>query len=142
MELIEVQTIVNAPLERVWECFNQSQHILGWNFASDDWHCPKAESDFRVGGKFCNTMAAKDGSFSFDFWGIYREIMPQQKLVFSLGEDLGESRWVEVHFEDVVDGVRVLERFVPEDQNAAEMQKQGWQMILNNFKAYCEQYQD
>jgi uncharacterized protein YndB with AHSA1/START domain len=68
--------------------------------------------------------------------------MPQQKLVFSLGEDLGESRWVEVHFEDVVDGVRVLERFVPEDQNAAEMQKQGWQMILNNFKAYCEQYQD
>ena len=138
MNLIEVEVTVNAPLEHVWNCFNQSQHIVGWNFAADSWHCPKAEADFVVGGKFCNTMAAKDGSFSFDFWGHYRAIEPMSHVAFSLGEDLGESRYVEVDFLEVEGGVRVVERFVPETQNPEDMQRGGWQAILENFKSYCE----
>jgi uncharacterized protein YndB with AHSA1/START domain len=138
MEMIEIEVVVNAPMNVVWDCFNSSEHIVGWNFASDDWHCPESEVDFQVGGKFSNKMSAQDGSFSFDFWGYYREIVPQSRLVFSLGEDLGENRMVEVEFEEVADGIKVIEKFTPEDQNSADLQRQGWQMILNNFKNYCE----
>lgn len=138
MQMIEVEVLVQAPLEKVWNCFNSSEHITCWNFASDDWHCPSSEVDFKVGGKFSNAMAAKDGSFSFDFWGYYREITPMSRVVFSLGEDLGESRNVEVEFFQTEAGVKVVERFTPEDQNSEELQRQGWQMILNNFKKYCE----
>lgn len=138
MQMIEVEVLVQASLEKVWNCFNSSEHITGWNFASDDWHCPSSEVDFQVGGKFNNAMAAKDGSFSFDFWGHYREITPMSRVVFSLGEDLGESRNVEVEFFETEAGVKVVERFTPEDQNSEELQRQGWQMILNNFKKYCE----
>lgn len=138
MEMLEVQTEVHAELERVWRCFTQPEHIIHWNFASDEWHCPEAKSDFEVGGKFSYQMAAKDGSFSFDFWGIFQEIVPNHKIKFSLGEDLGTSRFVEVKFVFDMGVTRVTERFVPESENPVDMQQQGWQLILDNFKKHCE----
>ncbi len=143
MDLITVESVVATDLETVWNCFIEPGHIRGWNFASDDWHCPEAESDFRVGGKFMYKMAAKDGSFAFDYWGYFRSIEPKTALEFALGEDLGESRWVRVEFSVLADngGVRVVEQFVPEDQNPLDMQRMGWQLILDNFKKYCESLQ-
>jgi len=140
MEPLVVKVVVNASIEQVWNSFTEPHHIRGWNFASDDWHCPKADSDLRVGGKFCYTMAAKDGSMQFDFWGHFRVVKPMQSLEFSLGEDLGSSRWVRVDISEMLDGSGVLveEQFVPEDQNPLEMQQMGWQMILDNFKKYTE----
>ncbi len=140
MEMIEVRTVIHSDLHVVWDCFTNPLHITGWNFASEDWHCPKAESMLEEGGKFCYTMAAKDGSMSFDYWGHFRKIEAQGFLEFSLGEDLGESRWVSVEFKKMPngEGVEVIERFVPEDQNPLDMQRMGWQMILDNFKKYCE----
>jgi len=131
---ITVHADVNAPLSKVWECWNAPEHIVHWNFANDDWHSPKAENDFHVGGKFTYTMAAKDGSFSFDFWGIYTEIYDQNSLAYSLGDD----RKVKVTFEDKGGRTQVTETFDAESQNPVEMQQAGWQAILNNFKKYVE----
>jgi uncharacterized protein YndB with AHSA1/START domain len=138
MELLVVQSEIECPLETVWSYFTDPKHIQNWNFASDDWHCPEATSVFQVGGKFNNKMAAKDGSFAFDYWGIFQEISPNKKLKFSLGEDLGSSRYVEVAFISEGRVTRVIEGFVPETENPIELQQQGWQMILDNFKKYCE----
>ncbi len=138
MEPIQIEVLINAPVEIVWNCFTQAEHIMQWNHAGDDWHCPKAELDLSVGGKFNYQMAAKDGSFSFDFWGYFKEILEHEKLAFSLGEDLGENRWVQVLFRQQNQQTKVTEFFVPENENNAELQKQGWQMILNNFKLHCE----
>lgn len=138
MELIELRVEIQAPLDRVWDCFTNPEHIVGWNFAMDDWHCPTATSEFKVGGKFSYKMAAKDGSFSFDYWGIFQEIEPKNRLKFSLGEDLGTSRYVEVIFSFNQGVTLVVEKFVPEADNPIELQQQGWQLILDNFKKYCE----
>lgn len=131
---ITVQADINAPLSKVWECWNSPEHIVQWNFANDEWHSPKAENNFNVGGKFTYTMAAKDGSFSFDFWGIYTEIQDQKSLAYKLGDD----RKVNVTFEDIDGLTRVKETFEAESQNPVEMQQAGWQAILNNFKKYVE----
>ena len=140
MELLEVRALVYGRLEHVWNCFTEPKHIMGWNFATDDWHCPSADSDLRKGGKFCYAMAAKDGSVTFDYWGVFRDVQPCSRLEFSLGEDLGSGRWVIVEFDELPNngGVMVVEKFVPEDQNPLEMQQMGWQMILDNFKKYSE----
>jgi uncharacterized protein YndB with AHSA1/START domain len=138
MDWIEISTTIYAPIKTVWDAYTKAEHITGWNFASDDWHCPSAEIDFKVGGKFSYQMSAKDGSFSFDFWGYFREIQTHTRISFSLGEDLGSNRSVEIVFTETESGVTVVERFVPENEHEAEMQKQGWQMILNHFKSYCE----
>ena len=131
---ITVEADVNAPLSKVWECWNAPEHIVQWNFANDDWHSPNAENDFREGGKFSYKMAAKDGSFSFDFWGIYAEIRDQDFLSFTLGDD----RKVTVTFEDKGTYTHIKESFEAETQNPVEMQQAGWQAILNNFKKYVE----
>lgn len=131
---ITLETMVLTTLEKAWETWIQPQHVTQWNFASPDWHCPSAQTDLRVGGKFSSRMEARDGSFGFDFWGIYDEIIPQKLLRITMGD----GRKMEVHFETLNGKVKVTERFEIEDLNSAEMQREGWQAILNNYKAYAE----
>ncbi len=131
---IKIQTKVNAPIEKVWTFWTEPKHIMEWNNASPDWHTPKATNDLKVGGKFCATMAAKDGSMSFDFCGIYDDIIPLQKIAYTL-ED---NRKVEIVFEEIDSEVQITEVFEAENQNSLEMQQQGWQAILDNFKSCVE----
>lgn len=133
MKPITVTTLVEAPLQAVWNAYTQPQHIVQWNFASDDWHCPSAENDLRVGGKFSSRMAAKDGSFAFDFGGIYTQVEPQKSLAYDFGD-----RKAEVLFEPVGDHTKVTVTFDPETTNPEEMQRAGWQAILGNFKKHAE----
>ena len=131
---ITVSAIVNAPVEKVWTYWNEPQHITKWNQASDDWHTPHSENDLSVGGKFKATMAAKDGSFSFDFWGIYSKI-DHFRSIYSI---LGDNRQMKVEFIKEDKFVRLTETFEAETENPLDMQQMGWQSILNNFKKYAE----
>jgi len=131
---ITLETLISVSLDKAWETWIQPQHVTQWNFASADWHCPSAQTDLRVGGKFSSRMEARDGSFGFDFWGIYDEIIPHKLLRITMGDE----RKMEVHFETLNGKVKVTERFEIEDLNSAEMQREGWQAILNNYKAYAE----
>jgi uncharacterized protein YndB with AHSA1/START domain len=135
MEQVEGQSIIKAPLNQVWECWTLPEHIVNWNFASPDWHCPKAENNLHVGGEFHYVMEAKDGSFNFDFWGTYITIEERKHLEIRIGD----GRSMSVAFESLENETLIKERFDPETINAVELQKTGWQMILNNFKAYVEQ---
>jgi uncharacterized protein YndB with AHSA1/START domain len=130
-----VQAIINAPISKVWENWTVPKHITQWNNASDDWHTPHAENDLRVGGKFLSRMEAKDGSFGFDFEGIYSEVTPFKKIKYGL-ED---GRQVETIFTENGETTKVETTFDAENENPVEMQKDGWQAILNNFKKYVEQ---
>ncbi len=125
---------VNAPVEKVWQFWNEPEHIKGWAFASDDWHAPNAENDLRVDGKFSTTMAAKDGSFSFDFGGVYTDVQEYKYIAYTIGD----GRKVEITFNGNGDNTEVVETFEPEGMNPLEMQQAGWQAILNNFKKYAE----
>jgi uncharacterized protein YndB with AHSA1/START domain len=132
--MITVQTTVNASVEKAWSFWTQPEHITQWNNASDDWHCPKATNDLKVGGKFNYTMAAKDGSMSFDFEGDYSKVEN-----FSLIEyHIIDGRKVIIQFEKTELGIQITESFDPENENSEELQHDGWQAILNNFKQYIE----
>jgi uncharacterized protein YndB with AHSA1/START domain len=131
---ITVSCVVNAPVNHVWTCWTAAEHMVNWNFASDDWHCPAATNDLQVGGKFVATMAAKDGSMSFDFIGTYDEIATHKYIRYH-GTD---NRVVEVSFEATENGILITETFDAETVNPVEMQQAGWQAIMNNFKAYAE----
>ena len=132
--IITVEAIINAPLEKVWEFWTKPEHITKWCFASDDWHAPSSSSDLKVSGKLSTRMEAKDGSFGFDFWGIYNEIKPNEKLAITMGDG---RKW-DTYFTVVDGGVKVIEEFEAESENPIEMQQTGWQMILNNFKKHVE----
>jgi len=139
MEKLTVYTRIKGSMEHVWNCFNQSEHINNWNFASDDWHCPKSQIDLKVGGEFSHTMAAKDGSFAFDLTGYFTEIEPYHLLRYNLGgKEIEEPREVVVKFSSEDEFIYVEQSFTPENQNPLEMQQMGWQAILDNFKSYCE----
>jgi len=131
---ITVEAVVNAPVEKVWQYWNEPQHITQWAFASDDWHAPHAENDLRKDGKFKTTMAARDGSVSFDFEGIYTRVEPYKTIEYKMSD----GRRVSVSFEGQNESTRVTETFEPEDQNSHELQQSGWQAILNNFKTHVE----
>lgn len=131
---IVIETVVRAPMEQVWECWNKPESIKNWAFASDDWEAPEAENDLRVGGKFKTVMAAKDRSASFDFSGKYSVIEEHGRIEYTM-ED---GRHVKVAFEKIPEGVRVIETFDPENENPEEVQRAGWQAILDNFKKYTE----
>jgi uncharacterized protein YndB with AHSA1/START domain len=131
---ITVSTTIDVPIEKVWECFNEPEHVMNWNYASPDWHCPKSTNDLRVGGSFNHTMAAKDGSFSFEFEGKYLEIKPLELIHY----DLVDGRNIFVNFEKTGDKTKVTEIFDAETENSIELQKAGWQAILDNFKTYIE----
>ncbi|MFN8393740.1 MAG: SRPBCC family protein [Bacteroidia bacterium] len=134
MELIRIQSLIAAPLERVWRVFTEPEHVMQWNAAIAEWHCPAATNDLRVGGAFSYTMAARDGSFSFDFGGTYTAVEPNRHLAYTLGD----GRKVTVDFVETAEGVMVIEDFEPEQMNSREMQQGGWQAILNNFAKHCE----
>lgn len=134
METITVETTVKAPVEKVWKYWSEPQHVTKWCQASDDWHCPAAENDLRVDGKFKTTMAAKDGSFSFDFGGVYTAVQQNKLMEYTL-ED---GRKVKISFSGNGNETKVVETFDPESMNPVEMQKAGWQAILDSFKKYTE----
>jgi uncharacterized protein YndB with AHSA1/START domain len=131
---ITIETVIKAPLSKVWEYWNSPAHIMKWAFASDDWEAPEAENDLRVGGKFRTKMAAKDNSASFDFGGVYSAVDREALIEY----EMGDGRKVKVEFNEVPEGVKVTETFDPEKENSEEMQRTGWQAILNNFKKHVE----
>jgi uncharacterized protein YndB with AHSA1/START domain len=134
MEKITIKTRINAPIEKVWKYFNEPAYVKQWNHASDDWHTPKATNDLIVGGGFSYTMAAKDGSFSFDFAGVYDEIQENKYISYTMGD----GRKVTVVFVANGDETEVTETFDAENENPIEMQRGGWLAILNNFKKLVE----
>jgi uncharacterized protein YndB with AHSA1/START domain len=135
-QAITVETTVNAPVEKAWKLWTVPEHIMQWNNASDDWHTPSAENDVRPGGKFSIRMEAKDKSFGFDFGGIYDKVTPNELITYTLGD----GRKVKVTFSSEGKQTKVVETFDPESVNPIEMQKNGWQAILNNFKKYVESH--
>jgi uncharacterized protein YndB with AHSA1/START domain len=126
-----VEALVTAPLESVWRAYTDPADIIHWNFASDDWHCPSASVDLRVGGNFSSRMEARDGSFGFDFGGEYTKIEPNRLIEYRFGDRTAEIRFVEEP-----GGVVVSVAFDPEPDNPIEMQQSGWKAILDNFAAY------
>lgn len=133
-EKITISAFVNAPIDTVWARYTSPEHITQWNFASDDWCCPSARNDMRVGGEYSARMEAKDGSFGFDFTAIYDAIEPKRSMTYHL-ED---GRVVTTTFDLESDGVLVTTVFDAETQNPVDMQRDGWQAILNNFKKHAE----
>lgn len=131
---ITIQATVKAPLDKVWAYWNDPEHIGGWAFAQDDWMATGEHNDVKVGGTFKTVMAARDGSVSFDFEGTYTDVEELRLLEY----DMSDGRHVRVEFAKVEDGVHITETFDPEDENPVEMQRDGWQAILDNFKAYAE----
>jgi uncharacterized protein YndB with AHSA1/START domain len=131
---ITIETNITAPVDLVWSCWTLPEHITQWNAASDDWHTPTASNDLRVGGRFTSRMESKDGLYGFDFWGTHEEVH-MNKLIKST---MGDGRKMDVHF--ILNGsqVKVIESFETEDENSIELQKQGWQAILDRFKAYVD----
>lgn len=132
---ITVEASINASAQKVWEYWTEPKHITRWCNASDDWHAPYAENDVRANGKFKTTMAAKDGSMSFDFEGVYSNIQPHKLIEYKIMD----GRKVKITFTSEENKINVVETFDPESVNPIEMQKGGWQAILNNFKKYTEE---
>lgn len=131
---ITVEATINAPVKKVWKYFSEPEHIMNWCQASDDWHAPYAENDLRKDGRFKTTMAAKDGSFSFDFTGLYTHVEPNKSIEYTIDD----GRKVKLTFSEAGNKTKITETFDPESINSPEMQRDGWQAILNNFKAYTE----
>jgi uncharacterized protein YndB with AHSA1/START domain len=130
---IRVETLVRAPIQKVWEYWTSPEHIIKWNFASDDWHCPSAENNLRSGGKFSWRMEAKNGSMGFDYSGKYTQIKELELIKLVLEDD----RQVGIEFRENDGMTAVIEVFEP-DENDPELQRLGWQAILDNFKNYVE----
>lgn len=131
---ITIEANVHAPIDKVWKYWNEPSAIIKWNSAHPSWHCPKAENDLRVGGKISSRMEAVDGSAGFEFWGIYTEIKNHELIAYTLGDD----RKVQITFLSEGDTTRIVEIFEAESENPIEMQREGWQAILNNFKIFTE----
>jgi uncharacterized protein YndB with AHSA1/START domain len=132
--IITVEAIIKAPVHQVWKFWTAPEHIIHWNNASDDWHTPRAENDFRVGGSFLSRMEARDGSFGFDFGGAYNEIKTHELIVYTIFD----GRKVHINFIPAGNFTSIIESFEAEDENSVELQKGGWQSILDNFKRYVE----
>src|SRR5262245_54325747 len=131
---ITVENTVSAPVEKVWKLWTSPEHITRWNNASPDWHTPFAENDLRTGGKFLARMEARDGSTGFDFSGIYDRVKTNEEIAYTMGD----GRKVTVLFARQGNVTRVTETFEPESENSLELQRGGWQSILDNFKRYAE----
>jgi uncharacterized protein YndB with AHSA1/START domain len=134
--VISVYATINEPIDKVWKNFTAPEDILKWNNASEDWHTTSATNELHAGGKFNYRMEAKDGSFGFDFWGIYDEVIENEKLVSTLGD----GRKLEIKFNSLHKVTEIMESFEAEAENPVELQRGGWQAILDNFKRYTETY--
>lgn len=133
-EKIKIETTISADIKKVWDYYTKPEHITKWNFASDDWHCPKAENDLRVGGKLKSRMEAKDGSFGFDFEAIYDEVVEHKKISYTMTD----GREAITNFKYQNGKTKVTTTFDAENENPVDMQRSGWQAILDNFKKYVE----
>ena len=133
--IITIETTVNAPVEKVWEAWTKPEHITKWSFASEDWHTPWAKNDLRDGGSFSSRMEAKDGSMGFEFGGVYDTVITNDQITYTMGD----GRKVNIQFTVEGDNTRIVQSFEAESENPVEMQRGGWQAILDNFKKYTEQ---
>lgn len=133
-DVITIESLVGAPIEKVWLCWTEPAHITRWNFASDDWCCPSAENDLTPGGRYRARMEAKDGSFGFDFEATYDEVSDREALTYTMTD----GRRVKTVFEPQKGSTKVTTTFDAEQENSVDVQRQGWQAILNNFKTYVE----
>jgi uncharacterized protein YndB with AHSA1/START domain len=132
---IIIETTVKAPVEKVWEAWTKPEHITQWSFASEDWHTPWAKNDLREGGNFSSRMEAKDGSMGFEFGGVYDTVITNDQITYTMGD----GRKVNIQFTSDGNSTRIVQSFEAESQNPIEMQRGGWQAILDNFKKYTEQ---
>lgn len=133
-KIITVEATIKAPVEKVWNYWSAPKHIVQWNSASDDWHTPRAENDLRTGGKFFSRMEARDGNMGFDFGGVYDEVKEHEFISYTIDD----GRKVKIIFSDNKQETKITETFEAENQNSLEMQKSGWQAILDSFKKYTE----
>ena len=131
---IAVRAVIDAPVQKVWEYWTNPKHIVHWNYASHDWHTPRAENDLRPGGKFVSRMEARDGSIGFDFSGKYSNVQQHTLIEYILDD----NRKVEVRFEPDGNKTKITEVFEAEQENTVELQETGWQAILTNFKNHVE----
>ncbi|REE78644.1 uncharacterized protein YndB with AHSA1/START domain [Paenibacillus taihuensis] len=131
---VTVETVIQAPVAKVWSYWTEPDHITKWNQPSEDWHSPRAENDLRVGGAFVTRMEAKDGSMGFDFGGIYDDV----KLHEAISYTMGDGRKVDIAFVAQGDTTKVVEIFDPENTHPVEFQQAGWQAIMDSFKRYVE----
>ncbi len=141
MERITVETTIAKDVQTIWEHFTKPQSIQCWAFASDEWEAPLATNDVRVGGRFLTHMQAKDGSAGFNFTGSYTEVEEYKTIKYLMDKGEGEpsSRDCTISFSDLGNGTtKVTEDFYPELENSLELQKAGWQAILDNFKKFVE----
>ena len=134
MKLLSVENTIQQNLQKVWECWTSPEHIVHWNFAIPEWHCPAAEHELKVGGKLKYNMAAKDESMSFDYEGTFTQIAPNELLEYTLTD----GRKVAINYTPEEEATKVVVAFEVEDENSMEIQKEGWQAILDNFKVYAE----
>lgn len=132
-DTIKVTAIVHTDIKKAWDYYTNPVHIVNWNFADPSWHCPRAENDMKIGGTYKARMEAKDGSFGFDFEAIYTQVITGKEFTYEFG-----GRTATVRFEASNNQTKVTVEFDPENENSLELQKNGWQSILNNFKSYTE----
>ena len=133
--VVTTESTIEAPVQKVWEYWSKPEHITQGSHASDDWHTPWAKNDLREGGNFSSRMEARDGSMGFEFGGVYDIVKEHKYIEYTMGD----NRKVKVTFTPQGNKTHVLQNFEAESQNPVEMQKQGWQAILDNFKKYTEQ---
>ncbi len=133
MEKITITALVQGNKNKVWEYYTKLEHIVQWNFADPSWHCPSASNDLKVGGKYVARMEARDGSFGFDFEAVYTEVVPGECLSYVMWD-----RHATVTFEEKEGHTLVTVSLDPETENPVEMQRQGRQAILDNFKNHTE----
>ena len=131
---LTVHATINANRKKVWDYYTKPEHITKWNFADPSWHCPSAENDMRIGGKYKARMEAKDGSFGLDFEAVYTKLDEGDRFTYLMGD----GREASVDFLDMGPKTDMIVKFDAETENPIEMQKGGWQSILDNFKKYTE----
>lgn len=131
---VTVQVKINVPKDKVWRYWTTPEDIVRWNNASDDWHTPRAENDLRAGGKFSYRMEARDGSMGFDFGGTYEKVVLNKQIDYTIND----GRKVKIVFSTLGNKTEIIETFEVEDTHTIEIQRNGWQSILDNFKKYTE----
>jgi hypothetical protein len=134
MEKVIVSGLTKLDIQSSWDAWTKPAHIIHWTFASDDWHCPHAQSDLKNEGRFLTRMEAKDGSMGFDFEGTFLRV----NAPFLLEYRMDDGRIAEVVFESKPEGTLITESFDPENIHPVDMQKAGWQSILDNFVRYTQ----
>jgi uncharacterized protein YndB with AHSA1/START domain len=131
---LKTETSIHKSMEQVWDCYTMPQHLVYWNFANDEWHSPRADNSFTIGGTFNIRMESKDGSMGFDFSGTYTNIILHNTIEYTMDD----NRTAKINFIQEENAVKVTVQFEPETENTHELQQMGWQMILDNFKKYVE----